>query len=208
MNSERSLHPAHGAVVFDFDGTLIDSSETKTGNYVRSIEQIFATGPAERERIADSFRRTCGANRFLQLEDTLGVVGRTAAAGQDQQWSRVYSGLNAESLSRIPEFPSVRPLLEGLREAGYRLYAASGVLEEELRRELDRRGLSSFFLEIHGGNKLGFLTDMVRRGVPDLLFVGDTEYDRRTAKEAGVSFYLVRDDRDLEALRRLLLERS
>jgi phosphoglycolate phosphatase-like HAD superfamily hydrolase len=208
MSSEPSVQGAYGAVVFDFDGTLIDSNETKTRNYVSSFERIFGTGHAERERIADSFRRTCGANRFLQLQDTLSVVGRTAAAGQDEEWSRLYSNLNAESLSRIPEFPSVQPLLKELREAGYKLYAASGVLEEELRRELNRRGLSSFFLEIHGGDKLGVISEMVHRGVPNILFVGDTEYDRRTALEAGVSFYLVQDDRDLQALRQRLVERS
>ena len=45
-------------------------------------------------------------------------------------------------------------------------------------------------------------------GHPNILFVGDTEYDRRTALEAGVSFHLVQDDRDLQALRQRLVGRS
>jgi phosphoglycolate phosphatase-like HAD superfamily hydrolase len=192
-------------VVFDFDGTLIDSRESKTRNYVRSFEQVFATGEEERARILDSCRRTSGANRFFQMQDTLAALGRAAASGQEEEWSRLYSSLNAESLSRIPEFPSVRPLLRELRGLGCRLYAASGILEEEFRRELHRRNLTSWFLEIRGGDKLGFLCELAKQGLPNIMFVGDTEYDRRTALEAGVSFYLVQEDRDLQALREHLV---
>lgn len=188
------------AVVFDFDGTLIDSREAKTGNYVAAFERVFASSPQERPRVVASCVRTSGANRFVQLRDTLESLGRSATPDQEQEWSRLYSSLNAESVSRIREFPSVRPLLRQLRSLGFLVCAASGILEEEFRRELARRGLAELFDEIRGGDKLGALRDLLARGVGEVLFVGDTEYDRRTAEEAGAAFHMVRDDGDLQAL--------
>ena len=37
------------AIVFDFDGTLIDSRDVKTGNYVNAFEAVFKT--AEKDLI-------------------------------------------------------------------------------------------------------------------------------------------------------------
>jgi phosphoglycolate phosphatase-like HAD superfamily hydrolase len=192
------MRPA--AVVFDYDGTLIDSREIKTRNYVAAFERVFASQARDRPAVVASCVRTSGANRFVQLRDTLAALGRSAAPAQEEEWSRLYSSLNAESVARIPEFPSVRPLLRELRGLGIRPCAASGILEQELLRELARRGLTGFFDEIRGGDKLGALRALVERGLGRVLFVGDTDYDRRTAEEAGVGFYLVRDDGDLEAL--------
>ena len=154
----------------------------------------------ERPRVVASCVRTSGANRFLQLQDTLATLERSATPAQQEELSRLYSRLNAESVGAIQEFPSVRPLLRDLRSLGYPLYAASGILEEEFRRELDRRGLAELFLEIRGGDKLGFLRELLHRGFAGVLFVGDTPYDRRTADQAGASFYMVENDHDLRVL--------
>ena len=208
MRANRSPSPgfgprpllAHDAVVFDFDGTLIDSREIKTGNYVRAFAQVFSSTAEERPRVVASCVRTSGANRFVQLHDTLEALGRSAELAQEEEWSARYSRLNAESVGRMPEFPSVRRLLADLRGFGYRLYAASGILQEELERDLRRRGLATFFREIRGGDKPGFLRELLGRGFAGVLFVGDTPYDRTAAEEAGVPFFMVESDRDLQAL--------
>ncbi len=194
------------AVVFDFDGTLIDSRDIKTANYVAAFERVFASSPQERPRVVASCVRTSGANRFVQLRDTLESLGRSATPAQEQEWSRLYSSLNAGSVGRIREFPSVRPLLRELRSLGCLVCAASGILEEEFLRELDRRGLAGLFDEVRGGDKLGTLRDLLARGLGDVVFVGDTEYDRLTAQEAGVDFHMVQDDSDLQALGQRLRE--
>lgn len=199
---------SRAAVVFDFDGTLIDSREIKTGNYAAAFERVFSSSPQERPLVVASCVRTSGANRFVQLRDTLEALGRAATPAQEQEWSRLYSSLNAESVGRIREFPSVRPLLSELRGLGYLVCAASGILEEEFRRELARRGLVGLFDEIRGGDKLGTLRDLAARGLADILFVGDTPYDRRTAEEAAVAFFMVQDDRDLQALGARLREQA
>jgi phosphoglycolate phosphatase-like HAD superfamily hydrolase len=200
---KHNRHPQ--AVVFDFDGTLVDSGEIKNTNYAAAFEHVFHTSPAQRVIILESCRRNAGANRFVQLEDTLGMLGRSATEQEKSAWSEKYSALGRAALSGIPEFPSVRGLLRKLRERGYALYAASGILEREFRTEMERRSLLEEFIRIHGGDKTGFLLSLKSSGIASILFVGDTEYDRRVAAEAGVDFFLVASDRDIRELNHMLV---
>ena len=193
------------AVVFDFDGTLIDTAEIKIDNYVQAVERIFGTGKGDREIIRASCCRTYGANRFVQLADTLASLGLEATDDQKESWSRLYSSLNSKAMIDVPEFASVREVLRELKNTGFSLFAASSVLEEEFIGEMTRRKLLDFFGEAKGGDKLGFLRSLKKRGFRTILFVGDTEFDRRTAEEAGVRFYKVEQDSDIRALFRYVI---
>jgi phosphoglycolate phosphatase-like HAD superfamily hydrolase len=193
------------AVVFDYDGTLIDSKQLKVRNYREAIETIFSPPEGTRQDIEESCLRTMGANRFLQLEDTLRSLGIGASEEQRQGWSRVFSALNHKTIPSVAEFPSVRRLLSRLEEAGYSLFAASGILEEEFLNELARRGLSRFFLEAKGGDKEAFLRSLMERGFEPILFVGDTIYDQRTAEQVGVSFFRIDTEEDVRKLESHLL---
>jgi phosphoglycolate phosphatase-like HAD superfamily hydrolase len=204
MKSKRGDR-AKTAVVFDFDGTLIDTAEIKIDNYVQAVERIFGTGKGDREIIRASGHRTYGANRFVQLADTLASLGLEATDDQKESWSRLYSSLNSKAMIDVPEFPSVREVLRELKNTGFSLFAASSVLEEEFIGEMTRRKLLDFFSEAKGGDKLGFLRSLKERGFRSILFVGDTEFDRRTAEEAGVRFYKVEQDSDIRALFRYVI---
>jgi len=145
------------AVVFDFDGTLIDSKEIKLNSYLQAFVAVFNTGLKLSPAILASSKRTAGANRFIQLQDTLNCLSLTAADDQKEAWSRAYSALNSSAMAQIREFPSVRNTLIKLKKKGYHLFAASGILEEEFQRELVRRKLNDFFIQAEGGDKPGFL---------------------------------------------------
>jgi phosphoglycolate phosphatase-like HAD superfamily hydrolase len=192
------------AVVFDFDGTLIDSKKIKLNSYLQAFVTVFNTGPKLKQPILESSRRTAGANRFIQLQDTLNCLSLTATDEQKEAWSRAYSALNSRAMAHIPEFPSVRNALTELKKKGYHLFAASGILDEEFQRELARRKLKDFFIEAEGGDKPGFLSRLKTRGFEPILFVGDTGFDEKAAGQAGVHFYLIKNDEDFSALPRFL----
>ncbi len=124
------------AVVFDFDGTLIDTREIKARNYVDAVEAEYRTTPAQRSAVRESCLRTGGANRFVQLEDTLAAVGLASTEERRAAFSRRCSALNAVALRTVGEFPSVLTMLAKLGAAGYALFAASGILDEEFRAEV------------------------------------------------------------------------
>lgn len=193
------------AVVFDYDGTLIDSKQVKVRNYRDAIETIFSPPDGMRKAIEESCLRTMGANRFVQLEDTLRSLGMNALEEQRKDWSRLYSTLNRKTIPSVAEFPSVRRVLKRLEEAGYSLFAASGILEEEFLHELAERGLSRFFIEAKGGDKVAFLRSLKDRGFGPILFVGDTIYDQRAAEQVGVSFFRIDTEEDVRKLESHLL---
>ena len=86
------------AVVFDYDGTLIDSRQVKLRNYTDAVLGIFSPPEQRRGDIEQSCLRTMGANRFIQLADTLGVLGIEASEQQRQDWSGLYSELNGRTI--------------------------------------------------------------------------------------------------------------
>ena len=197
---KNNKEPAKTALVFDFDGTLIDSKKVKEDNYVKAFHIVFGTNDKTREIVYESCKKTAGANRFIQLEDTLNRLRITASEEEKEKWSKTYSNLNKKALSEIKEFPSVRKVLTELSRAGFAVYAASGILDDEFNRELKRRKLNSFFNEIHGGDKVGFLRSLKNKDFTRIIFAGDTKYDRETAVEAGVEFFHIEKDEDIQNL--------
>jgi phosphoglycolate phosphatase-like HAD superfamily hydrolase len=193
------------AVVFDYDGTLVDSKQVKVRNYLQSFQEIFQAPGHLRQRIEQSCLRTLGASRFAQLEDTLRTLALEASQDQKAAWSRLYSAVNRRTIPRIRLFPSAAGLLRRLQQAGYPLFVASGMPQEELHLELQERHLQEYFIEARGGDKAEILRDIRGRGFQQILFAGDTSFDERTAAEAGISFFRIRTDRDLRRLGSLLL---
>ncbi len=186
------------AVVFDLDGTLLDSTGAKIKNYLKAFEKVFGYDVAKRAIIIESCTRILGANRFIQLADTLKRLEMSASDKEKEEWSRLYSSLNKKDLSNIPEFSSVRPILEKLVRKGYKLFAASSILDKEFVSELKRRRLFNHFLSVKGGDKEGFLLSLKKMGYSPILFVGDTSYDEETAKKTGALFFKVGTDEKLK----------
>lgn len=145
-----------------------------------------------------------GANRFIQLQDTLQKLKIAAKAEQKQNWSYYYSLFNKESLQKISEFPSVRQTLKNLQKK-YHLFAISGILHDEFIQELSHRNLIQYFKEASGGDKPAFLISLKERNYSYILFVGDTIYDQQIAREVGVDYYMIHQDSDFTELVKYLM---
>lgn len=188
------------AIVFDYDGTLIDTMKIKAASYLNAFESVFNTPYKLKDKILASQKRTAGAHRFIQLSDTLGILGLTATDEEKEKWSTIYSSLNEKTLVKVQLFPSVQKTLNYLKERGFQLFAVSGIPEHEFLPELSRKKLMRFFIEAKGGDKPAFLTSLKQRGFRIILFVGDTSYDQKAAADAGVLFFRVNSDEDIRAL--------
>lgn len=195
------------AIAFDFDGTLIDSKNIKTENYCKAFEMVFKTGKEKRPIIIESCEQKAGANRFIQLQDTLQKLNLNVTNEQKQNWSHIYSLLNKKSLQKITEFPAVRKILNELRK-NYHLFAISGILHDEFLQELSKRNLIKYFIESNGGDKTSFLISLKERRYSYILFVGDTNYDKQIACDVGVDFYMINTNNDFLELINYLHKKS
>jgi len=180
------------ALVFDLDGTLIDS----------------------RRDITTAVNRTRGRYGLppLALEDVVGMVGEGArllierafpelpAERLDEALVLYLAAYREVCLDETRPYPGVPGMLAALAER-YPLALLSNKGEELSRLILAGLGLDSFFREVLGGDSLPtrkpdpaglrLLAERLGSPVARLLLVGDTRIDAETAHAAGCPFVLV-----------------
>jgi len=187
------------AIVFDFDGTLIDTMDVKKKIYADAFIEEFGVDPDKRQIITETQERLSGAPRFRQLAETLKEFALTATKEQVNSWNQRYQRYNDELTPLCNEFPLVREMLEALSHS-FDLYLASGLPTADLKADAARRDLAKYFLDIRGGDKAQFCRELLQQGRKRMLFVGDGSYDRMAAQEADVPFVLVKGNEDLKRL--------
>lgn len=177
-------------VVFDFDGTLVESNPVKRDTYYEIFSGVEGSA-AVLERV---LLENPEANRY-------GVIGlaRAALQGGDEtalpsaeELALEYGRICEDRVSTCAAVPGAVAALESL-QGDFPLFIDSATPEEPLRRIVARRGWTSFFRDILGGpaskaENLQAIADRV--GVlPDaLLLVGDGPPDLRAATEFGCAF--------------------
>lgn len=178
-------------VVFDCDGTLVDSQNS----IVASMDAAFRAHdrpPPPREAV----RRVVG----LPLEAAVdALVPEGLAAGEAEAISEAYrEAFRALRLAgRIddPLYPGVRDALDALDAAGWLLGIATGKGRRGLAQTLEKHGLAGRFVTLQtaddapGKPHPGMLYNAVAEaGVApgDTFMVGDTTYDMQMSRNAGI----------------------
>lgn len=198
---------ARAVILFDWDGTLINSLDLKVRHAGLLFNQEYGVSPAEVEA---AYRRHSGIPRqqlfaaiFQELQ--LGTL-------QDDDFARLsarFSEMNRRAFTDpgtpglLP--PDTLPTLEQLRRMGAILYVSSSAATAELREIAQSLGLAQTFLD-SGGEILGsqpglnkgpehvryvlhrHMAPYARLAEPlTLLAVGDEPADIRLARQAGVT---------------------
>jgi phosphoglycolate phosphatase-like HAD superfamily hydrolase len=182
------------AVVFDFDGVILESAEVKTEAFVA----LFAAhGEAIAAKVLAHHLANLGISRFVKFDWIYrNLLGRELGADERRELGERFSALALERVLACPFVPGAREALDALG-AELPLFVASGTPQDELEQVVARRGLAACFREVWGSpaEKPAILRDLLRRHhlAPErLLFVGDGESDHQAALAVGVHF-LARD---------------
>jgi phosphoglycolate phosphatase len=169
------------AVLFDWDGTLVDSAE---GTY-RSYVSLFAHfGIAyDRPRFALTYSPA--------WQRTYRAVGLAEEhwPEADSRWLELYAGEPSALL------PGVRPALEELAAAGLLLGLVTSGDRSRVTAELARLGVSQFFRALVCGGDLAFkkprpepllmALDLLAVRPEEIAYVGDSPEDVLMTKAAG-----------------------
>ncbi len=185
------------AVVFDLDGTLVNSMPMVLRAFAHALEPF---RPAMTE--LELFHRLGGppARTFRELiGDDMHVPAALArmAAYSDANWRE------------IRPFDGAHGLLDELRENGRSLAVWTGRDRETTVRILDEHGLGTGLREVVCGDDLpthkphpqGLAEIMGRLGVrpEETLYVGDGDVDVLAGAEVGVRTVLIHHGREIEA---------
>lgn len=178
-------------IVFDLDGTLIDSLED-----IRAVAGEVLAAEGARPLSREETRRFVG-------EGTVKLIERMIAAREldPARLDPMHDALLARYETAVDltvTYPGVPGALAALRRAGHRLAVCTNKPAAPARAVLAHLGLDAGFDEILGGDEvarrkpdpLPLTTVLNRMGRGMALYVGDSETDAATAAGAGVPFLL------------------
>lgn len=176
----------YSLIVFDWDGTLIDS----TGAIVECIQQAardMGLEVPDRERA----RHVIG----LGLHDSLRHAVPGLPRERTTEFVECYRREFVAREARMHLFPGTLELLEALRARGHALAVATGKSRRGLERALDACGLRPYFAASRCADEtepkphpamLHELMQELASAPAQALMVGDTSHDVRMAAAAGV----------------------
>lgn len=175
-------------VIFDWDGTLIDSE----ARIISSMQAAAVDAQWPGGLTAEAVRNIIG----LGLPEAI----RELCPGiDDEQLVKVREGYSYHFLEgsnlEMPKFEGVREGLERLKEAGCTLAVATGKSRRGLNRGLGDTGLDDLFTTSRCADEtcskpdpmmLNELLEETGFSVREAVMVGDTEFDLGMAKHAGM----------------------
>lgn len=172
-------------IVFDLDGTLVDST------YVHTLCWWEAIGQFGHERSMAAVHHAVGMGADHLLDHVLGEV---RDQGQDGAITAAHDALFATWHERLHPFPAARSLLTWCRDAGLTVALATSGGKRDLWSMLDVLDHPDFDVIVTGDDVDGSkpsrdLLDAVLTRVgldpQDLLVVGDSVWDMQAAARVG-----------------------
>ncbi|MDH4617509.1 HAD-IA family hydrolase [Brevibacillus sp. AY1] len=176
------------ALLFDLDGTLLDSRDAVIAAVAFTAER-YAPGKFSREDLLGRFGES--------FDDFLAVVAESAGEMNKQDVLNLYFAYVRENLARHTKlFPGVKEGLEQLKASGYQLGVVTNKQREFAVAGLELAGIDSYFDVV-------VAVDDVMRGKPSAepvlraltlmgkqpeqaMMIGDSRYDVVAAWEADV----------------------
>ncbi len=175
-------------VVFDWDGTLVDSAAPITAAVLATLAEL-GWQPAA----PDTVRELIG----LGLDDAVRALRPEASAADLRRFTDTYRG---QFLGRTGGgaqlFPGVEPTLDVLAARGHILSIATGKGRRGLDRELAATGIAHRFAASRCADEcfskphpqmLLELLELLDVEPRSAVMVGDTEFDLQMARAAGMS---------------------
>lgn len=192
-------------IVFDFDGTLIDSNRLKYSAFFK----LFPQDDFYRTIITETLEKLFEEPRYIILKEILKRAGKSDGKIVDIEkrvdaLANKYNDIVVVGAKTCKEKTGATRVLKSL-SLKYRLYLNSTTPEETLKDIVKYREWDAYFCDIFGYpiKKVSALFEIIRKESvkPDeILVVGDGKSDRISAQKTGCSFFQVHTDGFLEQL--------
>jgi HAD superfamily hydrolase (TIGR01509 family) len=191
-------------VIFDIDGTLVDSNDAHAESWARTLAEFGYDVQATR------VRPLIGMGGDKLLPELIGVdidskLGKQLAKRRGELFEREY-------VPRLRAFPRARELAERLKADGYVLIVASSAGEDQLEKLIEVSGIEDLLADTTSADDAerskpdpDIVQAALARGrlePADAVMIGDTPYDVEASLRAGVAIIGVRSggwtDTDLQ----------
>ncbi|AUX27441.1 haloacid dehalogenase [Sorangium cellulosum] len=181
-------------VIFDVDGTLVDSNDAHARSWVDALKEL------GHDARFDEVRRRIGMGGDKLLPQVMGISSDSPEG--ERITERVSEIFMKQYLPEIRALPGAKELLEALHRRGIKIAVASSARQEKLRKLLEIAGGDGVVESATSASdaeqskpdpdivqaaldKLGLAAD-------EVVMIGDTPYDIEAAGRAGLRTIAVR----------------
>ena len=176
-------------IVFDFDGTLVDSNVIKRDAYF----EIFPHQYPFPEIITRTLQRDFEQPRQIIIAEILRQVAGSFTPEEVQHYAAAYGTIVFDGVANCPALPGADQALEAF-SSHHALYLSSNTPEDSLHDLVGRRGWLGYFQGIFGQphrkpETLHAILVRERAEPSELLVVGDGASDRLSAQAVGCVFF-------------------
>lgn len=184
------------AVVFDLDGTLIQSKIDYEKMRRRAVEILAEAGAAAGELVRS--RRVWEI--IMGGETMLKEMGLSSERRREtvRQINEALNAIELEAIDEVKPMPYAHEALEELRRRGLRIGVATRSCNAYAIRSLELTDLVRFIEVLLARDDVDHpkpdprhllqVVEAMGASLPAVVFVGDTTTDMKTAEEAGIAF--------------------
>lgn len=178
------------AVVFDFDGVILESASIKTRAFAEVVKDY---SESQAETFIEYHKNHLGISRHVKFRYFIEeILKQPYTDSAEQEFADKFEEIVFKHVIECPYVPGADEFLER-NYRKYDLYIASGTPEEELQRIIVERNMDKYFKKIYGSpmKKEEIIEDICEKNGycrEEMCYVGDADTDKIAAYRSGVIF--------------------
>lgn len=185
------------AIFFDFDGVILDSVDVKTQAFALLFRPY---GRKTEEAVVRYHLENGGISRYDKFKYYYEKLLKTPASEKKlSELGKRFSELVVNKVISSPFIPGALETLIKLHEHNVPTFVVSGTPEQEIKKIIQKKGISKYFQEVHGSprTKTNIVSEIIKRKsltASKCLFLGDSLSDYFAAQDNGLHFLGIIND--------------
>ncbi len=181
------------AIIFDFDGVLVESAQIKTN----AFRTLFSSWSDKVDEVVSFHLRHMGISRYEKFQHFYEHILKEPYSDDiGDALGKKFSQIVLDEIKKAPFVKGAKECLD-MYSKMYRLFIASGTPQKELDDIIYAKCMRGYFAEVYGtpAKKAEIILTILKRYAlerSEVVFVGDAESDKSAAEGTGVHFILRR----------------
>ena len=178
-------------VFFDFDGVILDSVDVKTKAFAEMFKKY---GASIQKKVVKYHLENGGVDRYKKFKYFYeNLLNLSIDDKKIQELAEQFSNLAFNKVLKSDYIAGAYEVLVSLNKNNIPAFVVSGTPDLEIKSIVEKKGLSIFFIEVHGSprNKTDITKDILNRynyNSGGCIFLGDSMSDYQAALENGMDF--------------------